>query len=392
MMRRRLGFTLIELLVVIAVIAVLIALLLPAVQQAREAARRTQCKNNLKQIGLAIHNYESSNRVFPPSSTSAFARGVWNWPGAGPNDRTIHLHSFASLVLPYLEGTNIYNGIDYNVSSLAPVNRAMMRLDIRDPKTGVVQKELVRYMVYRMILRDPTELAGAETAELRRKLADPNLDPANTLDQEVTMPLQMPRFILKTEDNDLDELYVDEINPEIQKAVFQREFGRRGLTMKLLNSVEAIAEVGEPVASDDKDALSKAVYGVAVWRNVNPKTDFFSVVMSGFSNAYRISTDENGKRIVEEKVIVQRFDRPGDEFDQDEQEFRFAKDLDTDGDGKIDVRYPKWQYQVRDAKLNIDNMDTVLRNAKVSFVDLQNTAPDADAAAPVPKEPQAEAP
>ncbi len=125
MMRRRLGFTLIELLVVIAVIAVLIALLLPAVQQAREAARRTQCKNNLKQIGLAIHNYESSNRVFPPSSTSAFARGVWNWPGAGPNDRTIHLHSFASLVLPYLEGTNIYNGIDYNVSSLAPVNRAM---------------------------------------------------------------------------------------------------------------------------------------------------------------------------------------------------------------------------------------------------------------------------
>ena len=153
----------------------------------------------------------------------------------------------------------------------------LMRLDIRDPKTGVVQKELVRYMVYRMMLRDPTELAGAETAELRRKLADPNLDPANTLDQEVTMPLQMPRFILKTEDNDLDELYVDEINPEIQKAVFQREFGRRGLTMKLLNSVEAIAEVGEPVPSDDKDALSKAVYGVAVWRNVNPKTDFFSV-------------------------------------------------------------------------------------------------------------------
>ncbi len=125
MSRRRPGFTLIELLVVIAIIAVLVALLLPAVQQAREAARRTQCKNNLKQIGLAIHNYEGSNLVFPPSSTSAFTRGVWNWPGTGPNDRTIHLHSFASLILPYLEGTNIYNGIDYNVSSLAPVNRAM---------------------------------------------------------------------------------------------------------------------------------------------------------------------------------------------------------------------------------------------------------------------------
>jgi prepilin-type N-terminal cleavage/methylation domain-containing protein len=125
MSRRRSGFTLIELLVVIAIIAVLVALLLPAVQQAREAARRTQCKNNLKQIGLAIHNYESSNLVFPPSSTSAFTRGVWNWPGAGPNDRTIHLHSFASLILPYLEGANIYNEIDYNVSSLAAVNRVM---------------------------------------------------------------------------------------------------------------------------------------------------------------------------------------------------------------------------------------------------------------------------
>jgi len=105
MLRARRGFTLIELLVVIAIIAVLISLLLPAVQQAREAARRTQCKNNLKQIGLALHNYHDSFDSFP----DAFILGIRF--GGSTIDGVNYVQTWASAILPSIDQANLSNAL-----------------------------------------------------------------------------------------------------------------------------------------------------------------------------------------------------------------------------------------------------------------------------------------
>src|SRR5436305_11749162 len=99
----RRGFTLVELLVVIAIIGVLVALLLPAVQAAREASRRSKCQNSLKQIGLSLHNYESTFGLFPPGDCSV-NRGAGDIPQAST-------HAF---ILPYLQVANTYSTIDSN--------------------------------------------------------------------------------------------------------------------------------------------------------------------------------------------------------------------------------------------------------------------------------------
>lgn len=131
---RRAAFTLIEILVVIAIISILIALLLPAVQKVREAAARLQCQNNLAQIGLAIHNYESANRFYPPSMRipigSVFAVNNGSW--------SIH-----GRILPYLEQGNAYSKVNLEVAWDAQVNTGVPTLHIpvyvcpSDPKNMV---------------------------------------------------------------------------------------------------------------------------------------------------------------------------------------------------------------------------------------------------------------
>jgi len=126
---RRRGFTLIELLVVIAIIAILIALLLPAVQQAREAARRTQCKNNLKQIGLAMHNYHDVYKVFPPGNVHK--------SGSQRSPR-LAAYGWATFILPYVDQKNVFDQLN--------VNNRDLDTALRDPQIKtLVQQTLPVY-------------------------------------------------------------------------------------------------------------------------------------------------------------------------------------------------------------------------------------------------------
>lgn len=129
------GFTLIELLVVIAIIAVLIALLLPAVQQAREAARRSQCKNNLKQIGLAMHNYHDVFNTFPPgfiSKTPCNTAAVWT----GCNQGELGLYSWGAFVLPYVDQSPLYSLLNVgNVTLDQNLANPVTRQALQQPMT-----------------------------------------------------------------------------------------------------------------------------------------------------------------------------------------------------------------------------------------------------------------
>jgi len=113
------AFTLVELLVVIAIIGVLIGLLLPAVQAAREAGRRSACSNNMRQLGLAMHNYESVNSKFPPGS-----KGENTFPGAchfSGNFFYCGQHSWVAFILPQMESQGIYDAIDFTKRSYATI-------------------------------------------------------------------------------------------------------------------------------------------------------------------------------------------------------------------------------------------------------------------------------
>jgi prepilin-type N-terminal cleavage/methylation domain-containing protein len=130
--RSRLGFTLVELLVVIAIIGILVGLLLPAVQAAREAARRMQCSNNLKQLALSLHNYESSTKSFPPGSILPRTPAINPYPPTSHNNPMARTAgwTWSGFIMPYIEQSAMYN----RTVAAQPV----MGLTVVDPVTRVL--------------------------------------------------------------------------------------------------------------------------------------------------------------------------------------------------------------------------------------------------------------
>lgn len=147
----RRGFTLVELLVVIAIIGILVSLLLPAVQAAREAARRMSCSNNLKQIGLAVHNFESSHKYLPSSGQCG---------STGSTTTAYMIHSTATELLPYIEQTAVYNMFDHNFTSFASASYNM-NANTRVTATGCLLHKNAKGRAY----DDPGHPSGQQAAK-----------------------------------------------------------------------------------------------------------------------------------------------------------------------------------------------------------------------------------
>ncbi len=153
----RLAFTLIELLVVIAIIAILIALLLPAVQQAREAARRTQCKNNMKQLGLAFHNYHDVHSRFPPYCVAG---------GVGVAQDVNRNWGYQAMLFPYIDQAPLYNRLGVGQSNLVPNAANTTSYDYTTAAAGSIESLLTTRIPGFMC----PSANGAEVNEYQNKL------------------------------------------------------------------------------------------------------------------------------------------------------------------------------------------------------------------------------
>ncbi len=178
----RRGFTLIELLVVIAIIAILIALLLPAVQQAREAARRSQCQNNLKQIGLAFHNYHDTHKVFPPGFVGSETL-TWVTPGVTATGDNGTGWAWGTFLLPYIDQAPLYNQLSPGVATAACPDGALCPHDAN--RLALLRTGLPAYVCpsdpHPSITENPTGNNGSRVKDTRTSNASVAIGLSNYL-------------------------------------------------------------------------------------------------------------------------------------------------------------------------------------------------------------------
>lgn len=172
------------------------------------------------------------------------------------------------------------------------------------------KKRLIWYLSYRAVNR-PVE----------RPIGDLGGVPLADKDPAERPPLFLPEFQLVTDDNNRQKSYIDRVIPRAQEVVNLRE-RRANSRFVYKNSVEIIGNLPAEVPYDAKVKEEDCLFGVAMWRSVDPTTDKFKIYMTGFSSGYKEVKVPDGKTIVQRKTIVQEFWRPSDQFDQDETEIR----------------------------------------------------------------------
>lgn len=181
----------------------------------------------------------------------------------------------------------------------------MISVELTDPKTREKRREWVWYLVYKAICR-PVE---------RRVDTSDNV-PLNDYDAQPSRPLFVPEFMLMTKADETGGIsfVTDAIIPEAEALIRKRERG------EFQNAVDVVRPIPQPTPVGERP--TDEIYGVAMWRGVDPDTDYFTVFMSGFSNGYRVTMGPDGRSLVERRTLVQEFTRPGDRFDQTEVEIR----------------------------------------------------------------------
>lgn len=179
----------------------------------------------------------------------------------------------------------------------------MMRIDLTNPKTGKKEKTLVWYVVYKCVLRP-----------IERPDDKDEFTPENAKVEPPGPSLFVPEITLITDDNGQKKIYPNQILPEAEAIINKRE------RAQFKNAVDIIGEL--PAETPAGAKKENAIYGVCLWTGIDPNTDYFTLLFYGLSNGYKQVKGSDGKLVTRRKVLIQQYWRPGDEFGQQEQEFR----------------------------------------------------------------------